>query len=318
MGEATRIIRKYQDYRMWHQLQSLSSHPEVMPSDDGGKLAETIQKLYQHNDDEYGFGAGVESVTLTFPKASQSKVTTQLSRFPPSLSSVLGSPLTGSSKSVHVEGRAGTRSLPVMEQPLDIEVSDTSIFICLNNPAKPGWVVVTPRNKPPMLFERNLRAVSTNDISEKSAWDKVSSWFESRGFTVSAQPYPEGKNSFPDFRAWIDGLELDVEMTSVPDMTDWTLKGTFRKLEERISEIAKQPGQTRGEVIDEFLRKCSDKRRCVESAAIGGHRRPCMLVMSNWSAHGLASECSRFGTVLAFFDVVMLIEFDEVYCIYPR
>lgn len=169
-----------------------------------------------------------------------------------------------------------------------------------------------------MLFERNLRAVSTNDISEKTAWDKVSSWFESRGFTVSAQPYPEGKNSFPDFRAWIDGLELDVEMTSVPDMTDWTLKGTFRKLEERISEIAKQPGQTRGEVIDEFLRKCSDKRRCVESAAIGSQRRPCMLVMSNWSAHVLASECSQFGTALAFFDVVMLIEFDEVYCIYPR
>ena len=318
MGEATRIIRKYHDYRMWHQLQSLNSHPEVMPADDGGDLTTRIQELYRYNDDESGFGEGVESVTLTFPKAAQSKVTAQLSGFPSSLSSVTGSPLTGSGKSIHVKSRAGTRSLPVLEQPLDIEVSDRSIFVCLNNPAKPGWMVVAPRNKPPMLFDRNLRVVGTNDISEKAAWDQVYSWLNSRGFTVSEKPYPEGADSFPDFRAWIDGWEFDVEMTSVPDMTDWTLKGTFRKLEERISEIAKLPGQTRGEVINEFLRKCSDKRHCVESAAIGGQRRPCILIMSNWSAHALADESSRFGAELSFFDVVMLIEFDEVYCVYPR
>ena len=318
MEEATRILRKYHDYRMWHQLQSLNSNPEAMPADDVGNLAATIQKHYRNNDDESGFGAGVESVTLTFPKAAQSKVTEQLSGFPPRLSLVPGSPLTGSSKSVHVQGLAGTKSLPVLEQPLDIEVSDTSIFVCLNNPAKPGWVVVAPNNKPPMLFKRNLRVVGTTDLSEKAAWDQVCSWIESRGVTVSAKPYPEGQNSFPDFRAWIDGCEVNVEMTSVPDMTDWTLKGTFRKLEERISEIAKLPGQTRGEVIDEFLRKCSDKRHCVESAAIGGQRRQCMLVMSNWSAHALAAESSRFDAELSFFDVVILIEFDEVYCIYPR
>ena len=318
MGEAVRIIRKYHDYRMWHQLQSLNSHPEVMPADDGGNLAGIIQKHYRNNDDESGFGAGVESVTLTFPKAAQSKVTAQLSGFPPCLSPVPGSPLTVSSKSVHVLGRAGTRSLPVREQPLDIEVSDTSIFVCLNNPAKPGWVVVAPGNKSPMSFKRNLRVVGTNDISEKAAWDQVCSWLKSRGATVSAKTYPEGQNSFPDFRAGIDGYEVDVEMTSVPDMTYWTLKGTFRKLEERISEIAKLPGQTRGEVIDEFLRKCSDKRHRVESAAIGGQRRPCMLVMSNWSAHPLAAESNRFGAELSFFYAVMLIEFDEVHCIYPR
>ena len=245
MGEATRIIKKYHDYRMWNQLQSLNSHPEVKIADDGGGLATRIQKLYRYNDDESGFGEGVESVTLTFPKAAQSKVTAQLSGFPPSLSLVAGSPLMGSGKSIHVRSRAGTRSLPILEQPLDIEISDTSIFVCLNNPAKPGWMVVAPRNKPPMVFERNLRSVDTNDISEKAAWHKVCSWLNSRGFTVFGKAYPEGKNSFPDFRAWINGLELDVEMTSVPDMTDWTLKGTFRTLEERISEIAKLPGQTR-------------------------------------------------------------------------
>ena len=318
MGEATRILRKYHDYRMWHQLQSLNSDPEVMPTDDGDDLATAIQKLYRYNDDKYGLGEGVESVTLTFPKGAQSKVTAQLSGFPPSLFLVTGSPLAGSGKSIHVKSRAGTRSLPVLEQPLEIEVSDRSFFVCLNNPAKPGWMVVAPRNKPPILFKRDLRVVGTNDISEKAAWDKVSSWFKSREFTVSAKPYPEGKNSFPDFRAWINGSEFDVEMTSVPDMTNWTLKETFRKLEERISEIAKQPGQTRGEVIDEFLEKCSDKRHRVESTATRGQQRQCMLVMSNWSAHELVAECSRFDAELSFFDVVMLIEFDKVYCIYSR
>ena len=179
-------------------------------------------------------------------------------------------------------------------------------------------MVVAPRNKPPMAFGRNLRAVDTNEISEKAAWDKVDLWLESCGFTVSGKPYPEGKNRFPDFRAWIDSWEFDVEMTSVPDMADWTLKGTFRKLEERISEIAKLPGQTRGEVIDDFLRKLSDKRLRVEGEAIGSQRRPCMLVVSNWSAHALADESSRFGAELSFFDVVMLIEQDEVYCIHAR
>ena len=319
MGKAARIVRKYHDYRMWHQLQSLNSHPEVMPADDGGDLGTRIQQLYRHNEDEPGFVEGVMSVTVTYPKATQTKITKQLSGFPPTILSAAGSPLIGSSgKSIHVKGRTGTRSLPVLEQLLDIEVSDTSIFLCLNNPAKPGWVVVAPHDKPPMLFGSNQRAVNANELSEKAALDKVSSWFESRGFTVSARPYPEGKNSFPDFRAWIDGLEFDVEMTSVPDMTDWTLKGTFRKLEERICEIAEQPGQTRSEVIDEFLRKCSDKRRRAESTAIGSWRRPCMLVMSNWSAHALVDQCGRFGAALSFFDVVMLIEFDEVYCVYPR
>ena len=60
------------------------------------------------------------------------------------------------------------------------------------------------------------------------------------------------------------------------------------------------------------------KRHRVESTAIGGRQRPYMLVMSNWSAHALAAAYSRFGAALSFFDAVMLIELDEVYCIYTR
>ena len=318
MGEATTIIKKYTDYRIWNQLQSLDSHPEVMTAGDGGELAAIVQELFRRNDDGNGFGEGVESVTLTFPRVVQSKITVQLSKFPPRLSFVPGSPLSGSCKSIHVEGRAGTRSLAILEKPLDIEVSDTSVFVCLNNPAKPSWMVRAPRNKPPMVFGPNLRVMGSKEISEKAAWHRVCSWLNARGFAVSGIPYPEGKDNFPDFRAWIDDREFDVEMTSVPHMKDWTIKGKFRMPEKRISEIARLPGQTRGEVIDEFLRKCSDKRQRVESAAIGGQRRPCMLVISNWSAHALADESNRFGEELSSFDAVMLIEGDEVYCIYPR
>ena len=146
----------------------------------GGDLATRIQELYRYNDDESGFGEGVESVTLTFPKAAQSKVTAQLSGFPPSLSSVAGSPLTGSGKSIHVRCRAGTRSLPVLEQPLDIEVSDTSIFVCLNNPAKPGWMVVAPGNKPPMSFNRNLRVMDgahpPGPVHRSRKWSSPGRW----------------------------------------------------------------------------------------------------------------------------------------------
>ena len=311
------ILRKYHDYRIWHTLQSLDSNPEAMSADDSGDLATTIQKHYLNNDDEFGFGASVESVTLIFPKAAQSKVTERLSGFPPRLSLVPGPILKGSDKSAHVQGLAGTRSLPVFEKPLDIEVHDRSIFICLNNPAKPGLVVAAPNNKPPMRLKDNLRVVGKSDFSEKAAWDQVCSWLKHRGFTVSAEPYPNGKSNYPDFRAQIGNFEVDVEMTSVPDMTDWTLKGTFRNLEGRISEIAKQPGQTRAEVMDEFLRKCSDKRCCLERAAIEGQRRDSMLVVSNWSAHALLDECSRLGAALSSFDVVMLIEFDDVHCIHP-
>ena len=75
------------------------------------------------------------------------------------------------------------------------------------------------------------------------------------------------RNSFPGFSgALINGSEFDVEMTSVPDMTGLgPLKGHFASLRSEISEIAEQPGQTRGEVISEFLRKCSDKRHRAES-----------------------------------------------------
>ena len=318
MREAQRIFKKYHHYRMWHQLNLLPNDPEAMTADDPENLVETIQRLYEFNDDESGFGAAVESVTLTFPKALQPKVTAQLSRFPPRLSFLPESQPISRSKSVHVKGVAGTRSLPVLEQPLDIEVPEASIFVCLNNPAKPGWVVIAPSNKPPMLFEPNLQAVSTNDISENAAWNRICLWLVQNELTVSGKPYPKGPNEFPDFRAWIDGSEIDVEMTSVPDMSDWTLKSSFSKLETRISEIARQPGQTKDQVINEFLRKCFAKHQTMEKANSEGPWRPCMLVISNWSAHSLAAESNSLSEGLDLFDFVILIESDEIYCLQPR
>ena len=85
LGEATKIIKKYQDYRLWHQLRSIGSHPDVMPPDGGGELADRIQKLYWHNEDESGYSDGAESVTLIFAKAINPQVTAKLSNFPASL-----------------------------------------------------------------------------------------------------------------------------------------------------------------------------------------------------------------------------------------
>ena len=65
-----------------------------MPADESGNLATTTQKLFSHNDDDSSFSAGVDSVTLTFPKAMQPKVTAQLSRFPSRLPFVQGSSFT--------------------------------------------------------------------------------------------------------------------------------------------------------------------------------------------------------------------------------
>ena len=56
----------------------------------------------------------------------------------------------------------------------------------------------------------------------------------------------------------------------------------------------------------------------MESAAIEGERRLCMLVVSNWSAHALADQPSHLREDLSPFDVVMLIEGDEAYCIYSK
>ena len=156
----------------------------------------------------------------------------------------------GAVKSIHVQGRTGTKSLAILGQPLDIDVPDRGVFLCLNDPVDPSWVATAPRNKPSMRLFGRRPVLNEHEISERPAWERVDSWLRARGFSVRGDQYPEGENSPPDYRAWIEGAEYDVEMTSVPDMEIWTLKSKYRHLEKRISEVAKQPGETMAEVTD--------------------------------------------------------------------
>ena len=104
-------------------------------------------------------------------------------------------------------------------------------------------------------------------------------------------------------------------MTSVPDMGKWTIKNTYRDLEKRVSEVARQPGETQEDVTDALSRILSKKGARVAEIAEVRPRRRSMLVVSNWSAHQLYDRVSWSEEDISPFDVVMLLEFDEVRCI---
>ena len=312
-SEVEVIYGKFWGYRIWHKLKETQFIPGVMPATTGGQLADTIQEHYLFSEGDPGFSSGIESVTVVYPKVLQPRVTRQLSHFPPRLSLVAGSSITGASQSIHVQGRTGTKSLAVLEQPLDIDVPDQGVFLLLNNPVDPSWVVTASRNRSPIRLFARREVLNEHEISERAAWEQVESWLRSRGLSVYGKQYPEGKNAPPDYRAWIEGVEYDVEMTSVPDMEKWTLKSKYRDLEKRISEVAKQAGETMAEVVDALRRVLSKKRESLDNMAEGNPHRPRMLVVSNWSAHELADEPHWPQEHVSAFDVVMLVELDGVY-----
>ena len=315
LREAEVIYRKFWGYRIWHKMTENQSSPGVMPADTGGQLANAIQELYLCNESDPAFSSGVDSVTVIYPRPLESRVTKQLSGFPPSLSSVAGFSIMGVGKAIHVQGRTGTKSLAILGQLLDIDVPDRGVFVCLNNSVNPSWVAAVPRNKPSIRLFGRHQVLNEHEISERAAWERVNSWLRSQGFSVHGDQYPEGENAPPDYRAWIEGAEYDVEMTSVPDMEKWTLKSKYRHLEKRISEVAKQPGETMAEVTDALCRVLSKKRESLEKMVEGNPRRHRMLVVSNWSTHELADQSSWTQECISAFDVVMLVELDGVYCI---
>ena len=315
LSESEVIYRKFWGYRIWQKLTENQSISGVMPADTGGKLANAIQDLYLSNESDPAYSSGVDSVTVIYPRALESRVTKQLSGFPPCLSSVAGSSIMGAVKAIHVQGRTGTKSLAILGQPLDIDVPDRGVFLCLNNPVDPSWVATAPRNKPSMRLFGRRQVLNEHEISERAAWEQVDSWLRAKDFSVRGDQYPEGENAPPDYRAWIEGAEYDVEMTSVPDMEKWTLKSKYRDLEKRISEVAKQPSETMAEVTDALCRVLSKKRESLEKVAEGNPRRHRMLVVSNWSAHELADQSLWPQECVFAFDVVMLVELDGVYCI---
>lgn len=101
-------------------------------------------------------------------------------------------------------------------------------------------------------------------------------------------------------------------MTSVPDLGKWTIKSTYRELERFISEVAKQPGETKEEEVEDLHRMIAKKREAVEKAAAGNSGNPCVLVVSNFSPHKLDDASSWPREDLRAFAAVLLVDGDEV------
>ena len=305
---AEEIFTKFCHYRIWHKLDEGVPSFSTLSAETNGGITDAIRDLYRRNEeDSPDFCDGVDSVTLTYPKGFQWRVTQLLASLPSPLSFVPSSSVVGARKSIHVQGRERTKSLAVLEQSLDIEVPDKTIYVCLNNWHSPSWVTAAPRNRPPMEAVARPTVLNEKEVSEQAAWERVSSWLSELGFSVQGLPYPNGENSFPDYRAWIRGQEYDVEMTSVPDLKKWTIKSAYRNLEKVIQEVAKHRGETKQEMVDDLERVLAQKRKRIDSVD-GDVRRPCVLVITNWSVHELSDEAYWPKENLRAFEAVILVD----------
>ena len=318
---ADAIYRKYMDYRMWHVLKT-SIESDSVHIKDGSGFDDLIQDLFQRREvDDPKYAQGVDSIGVIYPKADESKVTEWLSKFPPALPLAVGSHGGGGptiygrhgQKSVHVRGRNGIKSLPIHQQCLDIEVREPHIFTFINSSSDPSWVTVAPEDGPLMYAYASERPTVLNETesSELAAWEKVKLWLERAPVSLQQErQYPEGKNAFPDFRAWIEGQEYDIEMTSVPDLEKWTIRGNYRDLEKKICQVAAQPSENKEEVVDKLHEVVGNKVRRASAST-----RLFMLVVSNWSTYRLSDKALWPPRLFSEIDIVLLIELNEVRCI---
>ena len=319
---AETIYRKYMDYRTWHTLK-VAIESDLISVEDGSGFADVIQDLFQRcEDDDPNYAEGVDLIGVIYPTADDSKVNEWLSKFPPALPMVAGPNRDGGptvvysrhgKKAVHVRGRNGTKSLAIAQQCLDVEVQKSRIFTFLNSSSDPHWVIFAPEEGPPVYAyaSEQPRMLSETESSELAAWEKVKSWLEAAAISVQQeQQYPEGKNAFPDFRAWIGDQEYDIEMTSVPDLEKWTIRGNYRDLEKMICRVAAQPSETQKEVVDKLHEVLGIKVRRASAST-----QRFMLVVSNWSTHELGDKALWPTRHFSEIDIVLLIDINEVRCI---
>ena len=319
--ESKRIYKKYSDYRIWHGIVAGLGDVETSSINEG--IVNDIQALYQANDGEDGFINGVEAVIAFYPASFEPSVRMSLAALPDALPIVANFSARGGllnyvgSKAIHVESRGKTKSLPIFEQRLDVETPTPGVFFCLHNPTNPATVIAIPRDREPMRLSINPGAAKEgHDVSERTAWEHVKTWLRNNSLPVGGETqYPQGENSYPDFRASINGQEYDIEITSVPDMERWTIKSTYRDLEKKISEVAAQPGETKESVTHDLKRVLANKAKRVLESTKEGEGRRAMLVVSSWSARDLSVEMVSADD-LSIFDVVMAIEHGEfVHCL---
>ena len=310
--------RKVQAYGLWKGLteNEPAFRPSTLPSAEKGDIVQTIHDLYRSMVEyDADYSRGVDSVILVFPASLRPRVRDALSRLPPRLPYVAGSSIEGADRSIHVHGNTGVRSLAVQEECLDIDVPNPRIILYMNNPSDPPWAVYVPKGQPAVEIHSLPLKSDEHAATERIGWDKLVSWLRSRGLSVNGHPYPNGANGYPDYRAWIEGIEYDVEMTRFPDMGKWTITSSDRKLEEKIRRISHRSSETRDEVVDAALRMIGKKSERALREGMAGVKRRSMLVLSNWSSLRMVDDpCWHDGDTSAF-DAVMLIEFGEVHCV---
>ena len=314
--EGVDIFRKFCDYRIWHTITGTESGISLSTDSDSDCIDQQIQCLLTSNDSSPEFIDRVDSITLIYPKAMDAHVTRRLAHLPSPLPMVGNNTSARTGKVIHLLGKGGTRSFEIHQRPLDIETDQTGWYVCLNIPDDPGWVVYLPRNAPFMHIAPPRKAFVSQAEYESNVWGRVEGWFNDKGFKVDGKQYPLGNNSFPDYEACIDGLRFDVEITSVPDLSRWTIKAHFRDLENRIRQLAVQPGESKADVINDLNRILAKKRKAMNNSSRGaGDINRCILVISNWSTYDLSEDILK-QVDFEPFDSVMLDERDSISCIY--
>ena len=301
-----RIFSKMWDYRIWYHLEDQS---DIKRSDFDGRIMESIQEHYSNTEaDDPEFVKGVTSVTILFPKSLETAVTKQLAQLPSPLATGEEPFRKEARKVLHVRNKKGTEiSLPLFEEILDIDVKEKNLFIGLINPSDPPWEIHESDN-PIDISIKSREVMNSNEASEEVAWNKVAFWIQTKKLIISNErEHPNGEYEFPDYRATIQGIDYDIELTSVPDLGRWTIKSGYRKLEEIIQRVARQPGETMADVDQEVIRILGKKSSRVQS-------NPCILIISNWSSYSLRKASYWEEKDLSKFDLVIVIEGTRVWC----
>ena len=310
-SDAESIIRKYWHYRMWYHWDRETE--QMSSATASGGIPEAVQGAFQSLESgDPDFARGVTSVSLFFPKWIRSAVIRQLADLPRPIWVDADPARVMADKSMPIRTRGGKEVfLPVLEVPLDIEVEDDASIIVFNNLSDPAWGVLAPKDEDPVVYSSH--SVHKRE-SEREAWTRVRQWIRSSGRSVSHEiQYPEGENLFPDYRATMEDTEIDVEITSAPNREKWTIDSSFRSLEKKIQEVARQPEDSREEVEREIVKGIERKATLVED-------RPCVLILTNWSSHPFVDSSLWTDLDVGVFQAIFLIgaEQKDVHCVHGK
>ena len=319
-SDTVEILQKINDYREWFSLVEGLGHR----SQSFGQFADAVnpiqavaQELYSENEDsDPEYASGVDSIILIYPNGLQASIDSLVSNCPPHLLVYSKGGLSGGGRAVHVSGRDGTKSLGIVPHPLDIVVDDGGWFMSLNNPSKAGFGIFIPKDEPPIYFGNPIAASRMKEECERDAWEAVEWFLQSTGLKVEATPYPNGPNNFPDYGANIEGVDVDVEITSVPDLKPWTIKSHYRDLEKMCREIAQNLGETEKSVFAEVRRVIANKKAILANQVPGECAKKCLLVVSNRSAVELEGQHDWAYEDLSEFVLVVVIERDRPYVVH--